>query len=50
MKKGFYLRLAGTNIRNNRRIYVPYILTCVFTVMVYYLVKSLSVNPGLASM
>lgn len=50
MKHGFYTRLAVTNIRKNRRTYIPYILTCILTVMMYYMVKSLSVNPGLGDM
>lgn len=50
MKHGFYTKLAFTNIWKNRRIYVPYILTCILTVMMYYLVRSLSVNPGLKEM
>lgn len=50
MKYGFYTKLALTNIRKNRRIYVPYILTCILTIMMDYLVRSLSVNPGLEDM
>lgn len=50
MKHGFYTKLAFTNIWKNRRTYVPYILTCILTVMMYYMVKSLSVNPGLRDM
>lgn len=50
MKHGFYTKLAFTNIRNNRRVYIPYILTCIFTVMMYYLMLSLSKNPGLDEM
>lgn len=50
MKYGFYTKLAFTNMRKNRRIYVPYVFTCILTVMMYYLVRSLSVNPGLKEM
>ncbi|MDO4313114.1 MAG: ABC transporter permease [Eubacteriales bacterium] len=50
MKHGFYTKLAFDNIRKNRRIYIPYILTGIFTVMMYYLVTSLSQNPGLNNM
>lgn len=50
MKHGFYTKLAFTNIRNNRRVYIPYILTCIFTVMMYYLMLSLSKNPGFGDM
>ena len=47
MRTGFYIRLAINNIRKNSKIYFPYILTCMVTVMMYYMVKSLSVNPGI---
>ena len=47
MRTGFYLRLAVNNIRKNSRIYFPYILTCAVTVMMFYMVKSLSLNPGI---
>ena len=47
MKTGLYMRLAVNNIRKNSRTYFPYILTCILTVMMFYLVKSLSLNPGI---
>ena len=47
MRTGFYLRLALNNIRKNRGTYFPYILTCAVTVMMFYMVKSLSLNPGI---
>lgn len=50
MKTSFYVRLAVNNIRKNSGTYFPYILTCIMTVMVFYLVKSLSLNPGLTKM
>lgn len=40
----FYPKLALTNIRKNARNYVPYILTCIFTVAMYYMLNSLSLN------
>lgn len=42
-----YPKLAFDNICKNRRTYFPYILTCIFTVAMYYIMKSLSVNEGL---
>ena len=50
MRKGFFARLAAGNIRKNAKTYLPYILTCVVTVAMFYVVKSLSLNPGLESM
>lgn len=43
----FYMRLAAQNIRKNAGTYIPYICTCVVTIMMFYVIKSLSVNPGL---
>lgn len=48
MNDKFYHRLAASNIRKNSRTYFPYILTCIFTVAMYYIMKSLSLNEGLS--
>ncbi len=50
MKLGFYLKLALNNLRKNGQTYIPYILTCVLTVMMYYMMKSLSLNPGISNL
>ncbi len=42
-----YPKLALTNIRKNSRTYVPYIITCIITIAMYYIMKSLSMNDGL---
>lgn len=47
MKGFFYFRLAAVNIRKNGRAYLPYLLTCILTVAMYYILKSLSLNKGL---
>lgn len=47
MKRGFYLKLAVQNIRNNRRTYVPYLLTVIGTVMMYYSFCGMADNPGM---
>lgn len=47
MNKVFYPKLAADNIRKNFKTYFPYILTCIFTVAMYYIMYSLSVNKGL---
>lgn len=44
-----YPRLAFDNIRKNARTYVPYILTCSFTIAMFYIMKSLSLNKGIES-
>lgn len=45
MSSSIYSRLAVTNIKNNRKTYVPYILTAILTVMMYYIMDALSKNP-----
>lgn len=49
MKGLFYFRLAAVNIRKNGRVYLPYLLTCILTIAMYYIMKSLSLNEGLHS-
>ncbi|MDD4096971.1 MAG: ABC transporter permease [Oscillospiraceae bacterium] len=44
MKIGFYSRLAADGIRKNKRLYVPYILTCVGIVMMFYIISFLSTH------
>ena len=50
MKKRFFLKLAAENIKKNGKTYIPYMLTCILTVAMFYIVKSLSLNPGLENM
>lgn len=49
MSRSIYVKLAWTGIRKNKRLYLPYILTCVGMVMMYYIVCFLSVSPILAT-
>ena len=46
MNKSIYTKLAVTNIKNNRKTYIPYILTAVLTVMMYYIMDALSRNKS----
>ena len=41
MKRGLYIRLAATGISKNKKLYYPYILTCICMVMMYYIVSFL---------
>lgn len=41
MRAGFYPKLAFDGIRKNKRMYIPYILTCVGMVMMYYIISFL---------
>ena len=45
-----YVKLAKTNIRNNKPLYLPYILSGVMTVAMFYLMLFLSKNEGLEQM
>ena len=50
MNKVFYPRIAMTNLRNNGRTYVPYLLTCILSTAMFYVICSLSLNPDLDMM
>lgn len=41
MRAGIYPKLAFDGIRKNKRMYIPYILTCVGMVMMYYIISFL---------
>ena len=42
MKHYIYPRLAVNGIRKNKRLYIPYILTCIGMVMMFYIISFLS--------
>lgn len=48
MNAGFYFKIAKTNIKNNRKIYFPYILTSICMVMIMYVVSFLANDPMIA--
>ncbi len=50
MKKGLYCMLAWTGIKRNRRLYLPYILTCIGMVMMCYIISFLTAFPGFETM
>ncbi len=50
MRKSFYPKLAAGNMKKNARTYLPYLVTCIITVAMFYIVKSLSQNPGVKNM
>ena len=47
MSRWFYSKLALMNIRKNGKLYIPYILTCIFSVAMFYMIASLSSNEGI---
>ena len=50
MKQSFYPKLAWTGIRKNKRLYTPYILTCIGMVIMFYIMSFLSTSDVLQSM
>ncbi len=50
MNKSFYGSLAINNIKKNARNYVPYMLTCMLSVMIFYIMLSIVYNPNVTKM
>lgn len=48
--KNIYPKLAWSGIKNNRRLYVPYILTCIGMIMMFYIMEFLTLNPAIKNM
>lgn len=49
MKKGFYIKLAWSGIKKNKKLYLPFMLTCIGMVMMLYIISFLADNPTLAA-
>ena len=47
MNNFIYEKLAVTNLKNNRKTYVPYIFTGILTVMMFYIIDALSRGKGI---
>ncbi len=47
MSSSIYGKLALTNLKNNRKTYIPYIFTAILTVMMYYIMDALSRSQGI---
>ena len=50
MSRGFYAKLAISNIGKNKKTYIPYILTCIGMVMMFYIIGSLTYNSEISSL
>ena len=46
MNKGLYTRLAFTNMKKNGQFYIPYLITGIITVAMFYIMCALNANPG----
>ena len=44
MNRSIYTKLAISNLKNNRKTYIPYVLTAILTVMMYYMMANLAAN------
>ena len=49
MKGGFYIRLAKDGIMKNRKLYFPYILTCICMIMMFYIIYYLGFSADFTS-
>lgn len=50
MKKLFYPKLAWDGIRKNKKLYLPYFLTCVGMILIFYVIHYLAAMPTLKEM
>ena len=50
MKNGFFRTLAWMGIKKNKKLYLPYILTCMGMVMMCYIISFLSLSPTFKNM
>lgn len=50
MRNFFYFRLALDNFKKNARMQIPFLLSSALTVMIFYLVFSLSTNEGIGGL
>lgn len=50
MKIGLYSKLAWSGIRNNRKLYIPYILSCVGMIAMFFIIQSIGYSPLLKQM
>ena len=50
MNKFFYSKLAMINIKKNAKFYLPYLLTCIGTICMFYIMTTIANHPGLNQM
>lgn len=48
--RGMYRKLAMQNIKNHHRTYVPYILTCICTTAMFYIMNFLNASKGVGKL
>lgn len=47
MKGGFFRRFAKDCMKKNKRMYIPYMMTCILMVTLFFIIQSLMDSPGL---
>lgn len=47
MSRLFYPKLAAINIKKNSKTYFPFIITCICTISMFYMMHALSMNDGI---
>ncbi|ERK29853.1 ABC transporter permease [Clostridium intestinale] len=47
MNRLFYPKLAAINIKKNSKTYLPFIITCICTISMFYIMHALSMNEGI---
>ncbi len=50
MKFGLYPKLAFEGIKKNKRLYIPYILTCVGMIIMYYIIMFIQTDEAVANL
>jgi len=50
LSKMLFPKMAVSNIRKNKKLYVPYIITAIFTVMMFFMNISIVKNKNVAAM
>lgn len=45
-----YPGMAFTNMKSSRKTYIPYIISCIITIAMFYIVSSLAGNSGLSNL
>jgi hypothetical protein len=50
MSKFFYPKLALNNIKKNAKTYIPYILTCIGTIMMFYNMRFIAVVKDMGNL
>lgn len=50
MSSSIYGKLAVTNLKKNRKSYIPYMFTCIVTIAMFYIMHALVYNEGIRQM